>query len=218
MIKYCISSHVSFQSYTLPILIDSMFSNGISPQDIHIFSGGFDKFRIHVDHQGITHHQLTYNCFDLQALICIAEYNYQISPHWFLLHDTVKLGLQFLDLFKSVDYIGLNAIPLCRSGSMSMGIYSTNYIRANADRLLKFKDKLNGLDIIEMKKEAILSEDMLLKRYYNNGICDQRQVLDGFHTPYGEIGSLRIIEYYKQLDLHKFKANWGGDCPVKVEL
>lgn len=217
MLKFCISSNVDFYQETTPILIDSLLANKFRADDIHVFVGGFDKYRYYrAKYTGVHFHEVDHNSFDLTALVSICEMNYYIAPYWFLLHDTVRVGDKFGEAMRSFTYVGFKVSPLCDHGAMNMGIYSSSYLLEISDRMREHKmNPTDAASLIEFKRSAIRNEDVFVKDYYQHSICERRQVLDNQYMQY-ESGIRRIVEYYKPLDLYKFKSNWGQDIEVSL--
>lgn len=96
---------------------------------------------------------------------------------------------------------------------MNMGIYSQKLINTFKDFLLS-KKNMDDTKRMQFKIDGVNMEDYIFNHDPNN------QVLDNFlndycgdktkgPTDYYGTGTMRIVEYYPNLDLYKMKANWG---------
>jgi hypothetical protein len=92
---------------------------------------------------------------------------------------------------------------------MNMGIYSTKIINEFNEFLLSNKNTDENI-CLECKAKCVISEDYIFKNDPNNKLLDN---YDGHNytgpSDYYNTGTMRIVEYYPNLDLYKIKANWG---------
>jgi hypothetical protein len=60
-------------------------------------------------------------------------------------------------------------------------------------------------------KSIDYNEDYIFNNDNNNILLDNHDVYNNYTGPtdYYKTGTLRIVEYYSNLDLYKMKANWG---------
>ena len=91
---------------------------------------------------------------------------------------------------------------------MNIGIYSQKIINKFNDFLLS---KKNTNENECMKYKSINhNEDYIFNNDQNNKVLDN---YDGWNytgpSDYYNTGTMRIVEYYPNLDLYKIKANWG---------
>ena len=97
---------------------------------------------------------------------------------------------------------------------MSIGLYKYDYILKYYDKLINIKNKDYSLEGLQRWKQwGIDSEDYLLWKHEpenttlfnpDNSFTKIKQ-----ENWYGQ-STVRIVEYYPQLDLYKNKSNW---CP-----
>ena len=224
-IKICISTVKTHSEKTLPILIESLINAGINKNDIYIFEGGHLE-RNEELYQGIRYIKTNHNSFDYTSLIDIVEYEIK-SDYWFLLHDTCKVGPLFKELFdncvknklipKNSDKMSLKYKP-----SMNIGFYKYSYLIKHKNLLLSFK----GIDyspneILKLKQIHTAKEDYIfsLTDSPTDLFIGADNIIRGFgKSDVYNTGILRRIEYYSQLDLYKFKANWGQSSILKINL
>ena len=91
---------------------------------------------------------------------------------------------------------------------MFHGIYSQKIINEFNDFLLS---KKNTDENECLKYKSInYNEDYIFNNDQNNKVLDN---YDGWNytgpSDYYNTGTMRIVEYYPNLDLYKIKANWG---------
>ena len=90
---------------------------------------------------------------------------------------------------------------------MNMGIYSQQILREFHDFLIS---KKNTREEDCMKFKINGQEDYIFHGDKNNKALDN---YSGFiftgPTDYYATGTMRIVEYYPNLDIYKIKANWG---------
>lgn len=91
---------------------------------------------------------------------------------------------------------------------MNIGIYSQNIINKFKDFLLTKKNTCES-KCMEFKL-VNYCEDYIFRNDTNNILLDN---YDGWNytgpTDYYNTGTMRIVEYYSNLDLYKIKANYG---------
>lgn len=215
-LKYCVSTNKHYSKKTLPIIIESLFANNISPKQIVIFEGGH-KQSSQTKYKGITLFKSIYSSFEFTALIEIIS-NQIKSDYWFLLQDTCKVGIMFKTLLqKNIDEVVIpnNAkkLALKPKPCMNIGLYQYDYLIKHANKIMAFANTDNSKSALnELKYKIILEEDFLFdlddeKNYVCIDSDPPAQILENelnliFKIP-------RITEYYAHLDLYKFKANHG---------
>jgi hypothetical protein len=214
--KYCISTNKHYSKKTLPIIIESLFANNISPQQIVIFEGGH-KNPSQTKYKGITLFKSIYSSFEFTALIEIV--NKQItSDYCFLLHDTCKAGTMFKTLLqKNIDEVVIpnNAkkLALKPTPSMNIGLYQYDYLIKHAKEIMAFANIDNSqIALNKVKYKTIEEEDFLFNlNDETNYVCINSnklaEIVESEPNPIFKIP--RITEYYPQLDLYKFKVNHG---------
>lgn len=211
-VNIAIATNINFYKKTIPVIVKSLVDAGIDKEYIFIFNGGFDK-REEIVENGIKTIFLDHNSFEYAPLIDIAE-NKLKSDYWFLIHDTCKVGLNFKNILCSVVCDNPIKVALKTSPSMSIGLYKYDYILKYYDKLINIKNKDYSLEGLQRWKQwGIDSEDYLLWKHEpenttlfnpDNSFTKIKQ-----ENWYGQ-STVRIVEYYPQLDLYKNKSNW---CP-----
>lgn len=224
-IKICISTTKTHSQKTLPIVIESLISSGINKNDIYIFEGGHLE-RTEGLYEDIRYIKTNHNSFDYTSLIDIVEYEIE-ADYWFLLHDTCRVGGLFKELLdKSVNQKliprNANKMSLKHGPSMNIGFYKYDYLMKHKNELLSFKGTDQSPEAIsKLKEEHIAKEDYLFSLTDSDTylVIDATNPIQSFGRSdvYGN-GTIRRIEYYSQLDLYKFKANWGQSSVPTINL
>ena len=147
-----------------------------------------------------------YNAIDFNGLIWASENLGE--KDWFLyVHDTVRFGQNFRRILQG---LSMATNKMLYSISMNMGTYLVHDLKRTKIRakLVELKDSREPIAV--KKKQAIIEEDVVFKMLASPviGGNDTRHVVAGPSDVYGT-GTQRITEYYANLDLYKFKANWG---------
>lgn len=221
LIKFAIASNINFEEKSIPVIIDSLIENGIDPELIHVFSGGYDQYRY--TKKLYHYHKLEHNSYEYSPLITIVERNLE-SEYWFLLHDTCKVGPKFKELVYNIPETKPEKIALHGLPSMSIGAYRYDYLISEPvkDKLLRIKNTdYSEKSMMDWKYWGVKGEDYILHQthppahYYakqefinytkNTVVVDYNNWYD---TP-----TIRRTEYYISLDLYKNKSNWTGKRP-----
>lgn len=137
------------------------------------------------------------------------------NEYYVYLHDTCKIGKNFYNKIKSIDLTNVSSIKINKGISMNIGIYSQKIINEFKDFLLSMKNT-NENECMKYKSININNEDYIFNNDKNNKVLDNK-VLDNYNgrerrtgpSDYYNTGTMRIVEYYPNLDLYKIKANWG---------
>ena len=210
-VKIAVGSNKAFCGKTLPVVLGSLKSAGVSSDSIVVFNAGFSKRRSYVK-EGVLHVELDHNSFENSAFVDIVENEAELrSDFWFFMHDTCKVGPQFKSLMLDVPN-GAPKVALRSWPSMSIGLYSHDYIMRCRDRILKVKNKDYSADALMREKLwGIPNEDYILwlehpgeTLVYRNF---ERRIVDSENWFGGD--SKRITEYYPHLDLYKNKSDWA---------
>lgn len=209
-IKVAVASNIKFYKLSLPIVIRSLITNGIPPEDIHIFIAGLENYKFSI-HENISMHELDHNSYEYSPLIEIVEKK-MVSDYWFLIHDTCQVGNNFKKLLYNIpnnkpDKLALKSFP-----SMSIGSYKYEYLLDCQNKLLPIKNKdYSDASMMRWKQWGVPNEDYILWKtdpkpiIYNN--TDTWSVVD-YKNWFGT-NTARRTEYYASLDLYKNKSNWG---------
>jgi hypothetical protein len=157
----------------------------------------------------ITYIKVNHNSIDYNGLIALYELYSQESEYYLYLHDTCRVGPDFFRKLQNINLDNITSLSLTRFPSMNIGIYSQKIINASHDFLLSRKNK-NENALYQFKKWAIEEEDRVFKNDPNTKIIDNHhnRIITG-PTDYYGTGTMRIVEYYSNLDLYKIKSCWG---------
>ena len=135
-------------------------------------------------------------------------YNDNINEYYIYLHDTCRIGNNFYNKIKSIDLNNVSSIKISKRNSMNIGIYSQRIINDFKDFLLS-KKNTNEHKCMEYKS-INFDEDYIFKNDKNNIVLDNYEDYNYTGpTNYYNTGTMRIVEYYPNIDLYKIKANWG---------
>jgi len=218
-INFCISTCRKFAAYTLPVIIPSLTRAGINTSEILIVNGGQEYWRI--NHYGDVPMICTpQNSFEYTPLIEIVEHNLT-SDYWFLLHDTCIAGPAFKSLVFDLPMENPEKVAMKHTPSMSIGLYSMDYLMRHKDRLMAIKNMDSSPDALQKWKQwGVPNEDYMLWKlqdvptalYHPDKHGPDEWNYQGHADVYGT-GMERRMEYFPQLDLFKAKSNWQGVQP-----
>jgi hypothetical protein len=156
----------------------------------------------------ITYIECNHNTMDLTALIALVDLFKDSDDYYFYMHDTCKVGANFYKKLKAIDLKGVSSIRINKKFSMNIGIYSQTLLNTFADTIIPLKNHSDAT--ILSAKQSVYAEDYIFFRDPTNTILDD---YDGFihegPTNYYGTGTMRIVEYYPNMDMYKIKANWG---------
>ena len=203
--KFLINSHIDSFNLTFKIVTESLVKSGISKDDIIFFIGGYEDYE-NRQIQDINVYNCNHNSIDFTTLISIIDLNLEID-NCFIMHDTSYVGENFYSKISSVQ-IDCPTISLTFDGySMNTGLYTRDHIFKNKDRILSIKNSDYRLESLQhWKKIAVDNEDIFLnpkiKAYnYSNRIYLGK-------TDFYKTGTMRMLEYFPDIDFFKVKANW----------
>lgn len=203
---YIVSSNYDYHKIALPRLLTSMVAAGIDRQSIHVFVGRSPERYIEVTPQATIYYE-TYGAYEHTALIGALEHQLD-SPILFLLHDTCEVGQNFPWYIRG-GYIRLGDVVAVNNGMCGFGLYKKKYLERRREEILALK----GCD----KHTAMLHEGFLVRsgdprllHFESKGVSDY--ISYGLADIYGT-GQQRLREYYPQVDLWKYKANFGQTSP-----
>ena len=207
--KIVINSHAK-SNIALQHLLESLKENDINYCDVIVVIGGYynlNNYEISKD-ENITYIHANHNSIDFTGLITLLELYNNTNEYYVYLHDTCKIGKNFYNKIKLIDLTNVSSIKINKSFPMNIGIYSQRIINEFSDFLLS---KKNTNESECMKYKSInYNEDYIFNNDQNNKLLDN---YDGWNytgpSDYYNTGTMRIVEYYPNLDLYKIKANWG---------
>jgi hypothetical protein len=221
-IKFAITSYIKFWETTIPILVPSMIKSGIKPEDIYVFVGGFDLNLILENIYGVTIFGVNHNSIDYTGLISLVELNLK-NDYWFYLHDTCYVGLEFYSKIKNFKYPQIfESIRLTDGPCMGIGLYKWSLIERKQETILSKKNSDNSLAAaLEWKKRGVFWEGEIMNGspyyYCHDKRVDRPQDREEYNNIYGT-NTRRVVEYFKDLDLYKVKANWGLKDVYEINL
>jgi hypothetical protein len=208
--KIVINSHTK-SNIALQHLLESFKENNINLCDVIVVIGGHYNLANYeiIKDEYITYIHANHNSIDFTGLITLMElYNDNINEYYVYLHDTCKIGNNFYNKIKSIDLNNVSSIKIRNCCSMNIGIYSQRIINDFKDFLLS-KKNTNEHKCMEYKS-INNDEDYIFNNDKNNFVLDN---YEGYNytgpTNYYNTGTMRIVEYYPNIDLYKIKANWG---------
>jgi hypothetical protein len=207
--KIVINSHTK-SNIALQHLLESLKENDINYCDVIAVIGGYynlNNYEISKD-ENITYIHANHNSIDFTGLITLLELYNNTNEYYVYLHDTCKIGKNFYNKIKSIDLTNVSSIKINKKFSMNIGIYSQRIINEFRDFLLS-KKNTNENECMKYKS-VDFNEDYIFNNDQNNKLLDN---YDGLNytgpSDYYNTGTMRIVEYYPNLDLYKIKANWG---------
>uniref|UniRef100_A0A6C0F6U6 Uncharacterized protein n=1 Tax=viral metagenome TaxID=1070528 RepID=A0A6C0F6U6_9ZZZZ len=209
--KIIINSHCKSQ-VALTHLLDSMCKQKeFGDYQIIVFAGGYyhNKNYIATTDKNVTVIECNYNSIDLTAFIGLVElFNKSINEYYFYMHDTCKVGDNFYQKLKNIDLTNVSTIRINKGWSMNIGIYSQKILNDFSGFLISKKN--NSDKYLTYLKNHPHIEDHIFKMDPTN------KVLDNYENPkksdlvdYYKTGTMRVVEYYENMDLYKIKANYG---------
>jgi hypothetical protein len=213
--KIVINSYIK-NTIALNHLLDSMKQQSeFTSYDIIVVLGGYynnkcyEIYRSVEKVDNITYIRCNHNSIDFTGLITMLElYSKNKDEYYFYLHDTCKIGDNFFKKLQSIDLTNVSSIKLNKWFSMNMGIYSQEIINQSKEFLLSKKntDENRSMEFkcVNFQEDFIFNNDPnnILLDNYDGPECSGEQV-DYYNT-----GTMRIVEYYPNIDLYKIKANW----------
>ena len=208
--KIVINSHIKSDIALNHLLSSMKICDEYNEYDIIIIIGGYydiNKYKISKN-KNITYIKCYHNSIDYNGLITLMELYYDnIYEYYLYLHDTCKIGKDFYKKLKSIDLTNISSIKINKNFSMNIGIYSQKIINEFKFFLLT-KKNINENKCMEFKNDG--QEDYIFNNDKNNIVLDN---YDDWNytgpTDYYGTGTIRIVEYYPNLDIYKIKANWG---------
>ncbi len=206
--KIVINSHIK-SNIALEHLLSSLRENDINSFPIIIVIGGYyhlDNYEI-IEEDNITYIHANHNSIDYTGLITLLELYNDLNEYYLYLHDTCRIGKDFYNKIKSIDLTDISSIKINKKFSMNIGIYSQAIINQFKDFLLSCKNT----DENKCMQFKMIPEDHIFNNDINNKVLDDYD--DWNYTgpiDYYNTGTMRIVEYYPNLDLYKIKANWGN--------
>jgi len=213
--KIVINTTKRFSNHTLPRVLESLNISGFKDNEIIIMNGGHDKRSRKFFHKN--HLKLPFDALDYTALIELGSGEYR-DEHYFVMHDTVKVGKNFREILWSIDPSKWDVVALKNKPSMNIGMYRAGYLRQKNDLLIGLKNSdYSSSNMQAIKSWGVDNEDyfgwgqndVVITSYADLLSCPLNGdpiIVDEYD--YYSNGVLRRIEYYEFLDLYKIKSNW----------
>lgn len=226
--KIVINSHCK-SNIALQHLLESLKENDINYCEIIVVIGGhynlsnYEITKNENENENITYILANHNSIDFTGLIALLELYNNINEYYVYLHDTCRIGKDFYNKIKSVDLTNVTSIRINTRPSMNIGIYSQIIIN-NFEKFLLSTKNTNEDECMKYKLNCIDNEDYIFKNDKNNIILENYNSLYHYHkyttgpSDYYKTGTMRIVEYYPNLDLYKIKANWGMGRTVTLDV
>jgi hypothetical protein len=180
-----------------------------------VFIGGYYENKDYIITNDINYNNIKYiycnhNSIDFTSFIALTEINeyYNSDNYYFYMHDTCRIGQNFYKKLKNINLLSVTTIKIHGRYSMNIGVYSQSIINKFKDFLLT-KKNTDESKCIQFKK-IDYNEDYIFHNDPNNVLLEDysgwlyKGPIDYYNT-----GTMRIIEYYPNVDLYKIKANWG---------
>jgi hypothetical protein len=205
--KIVINSHKN-SSIALEVLLKSLSDLKSNPDIIICIGGFYDSIPYEIKKENnITTIKCSHNSIDWTAFITLLETNIIPDGHILYMHDTCKVGPNFLQNISKINLLNVTTMSISeQSKNMNMGFYSIAYLKKHRPFLIQQKNT-SETRIQEFKTKAIQTEDYLFNKNPNNkkliGIPTISLPIDFYGT-----GVLRIVKYYESIDLYKIQANW----------
>lgn len=182
--------------------------------EFYVFIGG--HYELENNYQVSKENNITYiNCYhnsiDFTCFISLFELRLDINNIYFIMHDTMRVGELFFKKLKSINLNGLTSMKLGKTYSMNMGFYTQKIIN-NFGKFLSnnFKNKNENFSKI-YKFKCIHYEDFIFKNDPNCKLIGEDSYKDPVitgPTNYYNTGTMRIVEYFENIDAYKIKANY----------
>ena len=199
-----VNSCYKYHKHTLPIIIEALKETGLpdilciigdSPSPCQVIESTVHKVFV------------PYNSFDLTAFIYVCETNFK--KDFFYLHDTCKPGPNFGPIVKDrLKDFTQDCAYLTNSGpSMNIGYYNINFVKSHSDLINTLKVfTTTPEELLHAKGLALTNEDFLIKKTNNKTTIARGRNTEHHNNIYSD--NYRIREYFPDVDLYKYKANW----------
>lgn len=211
-----ITTTKSYSDFTLHKLLRQLRNHRIRLNKIYVFEGGyFENLKLNKKYN---HFIVDHNTFDLTALISILDLKLK-SRNWLLLHDTIELDKSFWKRFYGIRMNNYDCMPLRDHPSMNIGVYSLDYLIKNRIYLLSLKNidySYEGLQ--KVKAKGVIDEDYLFLNSKNKLFINEHLKNKEVCTQVYYMGKVRNKEYYPQLGIIKYKANFMLSNYYDIEL
>lgn len=205
--KIVINSHKN-SSLALEVLLKSFLDLKSKPEIIICIGGFYDSIPYDISKDdNITTIKCNHNSIDWTSFITLLETNIVPDGHIFYMHDTCKVGPNFLQNLNKINLVNVSTMSISdNSKNMNMGFYSIAYLKKHESFIIQQKNT-SEIQVQEFKKKGFQTEDYLFNKNPNHkkfsGFAKISEPADFYGT-----GVLRIIRYFETIDLYKIQANW----------
>lgn len=210
--KIVINSTKKFYKTTIPKCIQN-----IVDKDILVVVGGGEFTDIDYTDNNVKYVFVPYDNFDLNSFIYISELDE--FDNFFYMHDTCMAGVDFYNSIVNKTVNKDSCYKLTNDGlSMNIGYYTFNSVKDRQEELVNLKNlDLSPEGRHGAKLLALQYEDFIFVKRETPSLCNGRQVT--YDTNIYDTGVTRITEYYKDIDLYKYKSNWNlSKHKIQMEL
>jgi hypothetical protein len=215
-VHFAISSNRDFYHHTLPVIVPSLLRLGYDPNTIWFFVGDeTTEFGPLMNKYGIQAYRVPIRAFEFTAPLAIIDYFPEPDRYWFLMHDTCEAGLEFRTRLDLLLQIG-EFMPLVSYGQNNMGLCRTDHLIQRRKQLDSYRGYPTE-QLLELKRKIVEEEGQFFKGA-KTGLCGH-PILDHAAPNDFTLGVIgRKREYWADIDLVKFKSNYGGPNPYNLDL
>lgn len=199
MLKLVINSHIKSE-HAQKLLYDNLIKLSIHKIiDIIFVVGDSNEYCDKIDENNIRWIFMLPNYIDFTGIIWSSD-NLNDDDCILYLHDTIMFGSDLL--FKKLNFETKRL--LTNSPSMNMGTYMVSDLnRVKKILIYSIGTKTSN----ELKTYCVRNEDFIFKVLKIKGAYTNKSIITGPYDIY-KTGVMRRQEYYEEIDLYKFKANW----------
>lgn len=214
-VHFAISSNRDFYRHTLPLIVPSLLRLGYDPDMIWFFVGDETaEFGPLITNYGIQAYRVPIRAFEFTAPLAIIDYFSEPDRYWFLMHDTCEAGLEFRARLDLLLHIG-EFMPLVVYGQNNMGLCRTDHILERRAQLDSYRGYEKNL--AELKRKIVGEEGQFFKGA-KTGLCGHPKLDHAAPNDFTLGTKGRKREYWAEIDLTKFKSNYGGENIGNLEL
>jgi hypothetical protein len=216
LIRICITTSKGYSQKTIPSLVSQLESTGILSKDIFIFEGGhrIDK----KTGSEPNYYEVSHNSFDHTALISLIDFGLE-SDYWLFIHDTIEVLPEFAFRFREVRFRGEDCIALRNFPSMNIGFYRHEFLLSQKEFLFQIRNRDYSEEGLQLcKARGVPLEDALFTMGTKVSIVNPHLAYRMSITKRVVYGANRVAEYYPQLGIVKFKANFQPSDRYEIRI
>jgi len=158
------------------------------------------------------------NSFDLTGLIYMLKNSDTINENelFFYCHDTCDFGDGFYEKVLNVSKDGSpKRLYIKAIESMFIGLYDLAVLNKFSKHILEYENYSNDFEVLNKIKSSLISKESFILKNYPH-ICRSRR--DSDPSDVYRNGVMRKTEYFPEIDLYKFKANWFIKNKYEINL